>query len=257
MGRRLPILSILPLMASAVLAACGDSTVSLRAAAAGSASAAKGGPPAPVSINVTTTIFDQDASGNPVLMRSDDFNGAGLATYTSSSGHGSSLTSWITTGGGWQILLNAQTARTVYLVLGSQGMPNIPDGYYYDYIEVFTRCFDQSNTKVSLLDMTAGASNGNCTFGLDFGIGRTKYRLALGPDFDAAAPTGRALVTCTSAANGACTSWTIATNPSTASTFTLTNGQVVSAPAASLYVLSTPPTYKGSYHNSFYVKAAE
>jgi hypothetical protein len=136
-------------------------------------------------------------------------------------------------------------------------MPNIPDGYYYEYIEVFTRCFDQTNTKVSLVGMTLGASNGNCTFGIDFGVGGTKYRLALGQDFDAAAPTGRALVTCTSAANGACTGWTVGPNPSTATTFTLTNGQVVSAPAANLYDISSGPIYKGSYHNSFSVTAAE
>jgi hypothetical protein len=244
-------------MASSVFAACGDSSVSPHPARAGAALAAKG-PSGSPSIYVTSTIFDQDASGNQWLMRSDDFNGSGFATYTSNSTHGGSLTSWITTTGGWQLLLDSQTTRTIYLVLASQGMTGIPDGDYSANVEVYTRCFDANGNKVTIVGLAGGASNNNCTFGMDFSTGGNKYKLALGPDYDAAAPTGRATVTCTAASNGSCTSWTVAPNPSTTSTFTLTNGQVVSAPAANLYVFAhNGLTFKGSYHNSFAISLTE
>ena len=251
MRSRFPILSA---MAGIILAACGDPGIALHPAVdAGSALATK--TPPPTSVPVTSTIDDHDGSGNPLLMGSDDFNASGFATYTSTSGHGTSLTSRLTTNGGWQLLLNGQTARTIHLILASQGISGIPDGYYSNSVEVFARCFDANNVQVSLLQMTAGASNGNCTFGVDFGIGRTIYKLALGPDFDAAAPTGRALVTCTSSANGECASWTVEPNPATMTTFALTNGQFVSAPAANLYAGSAG--FQGSYHNSFFVRVAK
>jgi hypothetical protein len=215
--------------------------------------------PTSTDINVTTTIFDADASGNALLMRSDDFNGTGFATYTTSSAHGSSLTSFINTDGGWKLLLANQTTRTVYLVLASQGIAGVPDGNYYASVEAYARCFDASNTRVSILAMASGDSNGNCTVGLDFTAGSTKYKLALGPDYDADSPTGRATVTCTAATNGSCTGWTIAPNSSTATTFALTNGQVVSAPRANLYAYGQRGSliFRGSYHNSFSIAAAE
>src|SRR5205085_5434295 len=110
------------------------------------------------------------------LTRSDDYNGAGQATYTTIG----KLTSVITATGAWQLYLGSQTARTIYLVLQSQGIP-VPDGKYSADVEVYSGCFDQSDTQVSILSMAAGASNGNCGFGLDFSYARTKYKLAMGP----------------------------------------------------------------------------
>src|SRR5262249_39979334 len=154
---------------------------------------------------------------------------------------------------GWQLLLNAQTVRTLYLVLASQGITGVPDGNYYANVEAYARCFDATNTRIPIVAMANGSSNGNCTMGLDFTAGGTKYKLAMGPDYDDAAPTGRATVTCTAASNGSCTSWTVVPNPSTATTFALTSGQTVSAPAANLYVFgkSGSLVFKGSYHNSY------
>ena len=105
-----------------------------------------------------------------------------------------------------------QSARTVYLVLGSQGMP-LPDGYYWQNTEVGSRCFDATNTVVNIRLMAVGASNGNCMFITDFYSSGAKHKLAMGPNFSG---TGRALVTCTAAAAGYCTSWTIVPNTSAA-----------------------------------------
>ena len=244
--------------ASVLLAACSDQSATPTSLVAGPSAAAAKTPT--TTINVTTTVYDVDASGNLLLTRSDDYNGAGFATYTSVIGHGgNAITSWITLNGGWQILLNNQTTRTLYLVLASQGMTGIPDGRYSASMEAYSRCFDANNTHVSLLDMAVGTSNGNCTFGMDFSSGATKYKLALGPDYDAASPTGRTTVTCNAAANGRCTSWTIVPNASTARTFTLTNGEVVSAPVANLYRFDSRGAlvFVGSYHNSFSVSATQ
>ena len=240
-----------------VLGACSESVRVPTSPDLGAPLFAKG-PPPPPDINVTTTAFDADASGNLLLMRSDDYNGTGFATYTTSSGHGASMTSHLTEGG-WQLLLNAQTTRTLYLVLASQGIAGVPDGNYYANIEAYARCFDGNNIRVRIQDMANGASNGNCTLGLDFTSGSTKYNLSMGPDYDAASPTGRATVSCTAAVSGSCTSWTIAPNPSTATTFTLTNGQTVSAPAANLYAFGKNGSliFKGSYHNSYSIAVAE
>lgn len=249
--------STLALLAPLVLGACSDSVLMPKSPTMGPALSAKGPPPPPTP-NVTATVQDADVSGNPLLTGSDDYNGIGFATYATASSRSGNLSSQITAGGGWQLLLNAQTTRTLHLVLASQGMAGIPDGRYSANVEVYTRCFDGNGNRVSILGLASGASDDNCTFGMDFSAAANKYKLALGPDYDAAAPTGRATVTCT-AANGSCTSWTVAPNPSTVSTFTLTNGQVVSAPAANLYVYGKSGSliFKGSYHNSFAISLAE
>ncbi len=204
-------------------------------------------PPSPPP--VPSTIYDADALGNLLLTRSDDYNGTGFATY---SGQLNSL-------GGWQLVLNGQKIRTLYLVLASQGIAGAPDGYYSSSVETYVRCFDQSGTRVTLQVMSAGASNGNCTFGQDFSAGRTKYKLAMGPDYDADSPTGRATVTCNAVSNGSCNNWTVTPNPSTATTFTLSDGRVVSAPVANLYVFNNNGTltFAGSYHNSYSIRIAQ
>jgi hypothetical protein len=170
------------------------------------ASSRSGAPPAV--IPVTTTVYDADATGNLLLTRSDDYNGTGVATYATVG----KLTSHVSTSGGWQLYLGSQTARTIYLVLASQGIP-APDGKYAADVEVYSGCFDQNDAPLAILLMTAGASNGNCNFGVDFSSGRTKYKLAMGPTNSG---TGRATVTCNAAANGNCTNWTIAPNPAVA-----------------------------------------
>ena len=160
---------------------------------------------APVSPTyVTTTLYDSDGAGTPLFTRSDDYNGTGAATYTSVNG----VASQINSAGSWQLLLANQTTRRVYLVLSSQGIP-VPDGYYSASVEVFSKCFDQNNVQVSLTTIPAGGSNGNCSFGVDFSVDRTKYKLAMSPVY---AGTGRALVTCKAASASGCIDWTIVPN---------------------------------------------
>jgi hypothetical protein len=256
MRRRIP--AFASVVVVALVAACSSESLQAPTSPELGAPLFAKAPPPPPDISVTTTIFDTDASGNPLLLRSDDYNGTGFATYVSSSGHGSSLTSHINPDGGWQLLLNNQTVRTLALVLASQGMTGIPDGNYWANVEAYARCYDASNTHVDIIGMAAGAWNGNCTFGLDFTAGSTKYKLTMGPDSDADGVTGRALVTCTAASNGSCTNWTVVPNPATVTTFTLTNGQTVSAPVASLYAFTTRGfLFKGSYHNSYSIAATK
>ncbi len=126
----------------------------------------------------------------------------GFATYTSVN----NVTSFINSVGAWQLLLNRQTARTLYLKLQSLGGMPIPAGNYSSNIEAYSQCYDVTNVQVSLLSMVAGASNSNCSFGLDFGYGGVKYKLVMRPSD---VGTGRAKVTCNAVAGGYCSSWTI------------------------------------------------
>lgn len=140
-----------------------------------------------------------------MLTRSDDYNGTGFATYTASS----KITSQIGSTGGWQLYIGNQSARTLYFILASQGIA-APDGYYSASVEVYSQCFDAIGAAVSLLGMTAGSSNGNCSFGKDFSYARTKYKLVMSHKYSG---TGRALVTCNAATAGSYTNWTISMNP--------------------------------------------
>jgi hypothetical protein len=75
---------------------------------------------------------------------------------------------------------------------------------------------------------------------LDFTSGRTKYQLVMRPT---APGTGRALVTCVTAASGSCTSWTIVPNPDAAN-----------AGVANLYTFNNRGQLvpvAGTYHNSY------
>lgn len=157
------------------------------------------------SIKVTSTVYDADALGNPLLTRSDHANGAGFATY----GNTDAVSSIVATdGSAWILFLGNQSVRTLYMVRGSQGMA-IPDGFYWENVEAGSRCFDSNKNVVNMRVMAPGESNGNCMFITDFFYAGTKYKLAMGPNFS---QTGRALVTCTAAAAGFCTSWTIVPN---------------------------------------------
>lgn len=225
------------LVAAAVVASsCGDfrqlSTAPTESAI-GSASLARVASPT----NVTTTVNDADAAGTLLLTRSDGIIGTGFATYTAVN----SVESRIYPDGSWQLLLANQTARKVYLVLKSQGIP-LPDGYYSASVELYSQCFDANNVQVSLTTIPAGGSNGNCSFGVDFSSGTTKYKLVMSP---VKAGTGRALVTCNSASMSGCVDWTIVPNTG-----------VTNAGVANLYHFgkSGSLVLDGTYKNSYSVK---
>jgi hypothetical protein len=138
--RHLPFPSLI--IGSLIAVACGDQTSTPTLSRLTPTAAVHGGAPIAV-IPVTTTIYDTDVTGQ-LYTRSDGYNGAAYATYSTIG----KLTSDITGAGRWQLYLGSQTARTVYLALASQGIP-IPDGKYSADVEVYSGCFDQSNTQVS------------------------------------------------------------------------------------------------------------
>ena len=220
-----------------LVAACSDPTGTSLSHPSRAMSAAKAPPPPPSPL-VITTIYDGDAAGNPLLTRSDDYNGTGFATYTASS----KITSQIQNTGAWMLYIGNQSARTLYFILGSQGIA-APDGYYSESVEVYSQCFDANGNPVGLLGMTAGSSNGNCSFGKDFSFGRTKYKLAMSPKHG---ETGRALVTCNAATAGSCTSWTISVNPN-----------VTDAGVAKLFRFANNGDliFVGNYHDSYLISA--
>jgi len=226
------------LLACIIAAACGERIGPPTSPRVGPVAAARA--PSVPTPNVTSTVYDADGAGNLLLTRSDDYNGTGYATYAS----GNKISSHITSNGAWQLYLGSQTTRTLYLVLASQGIP-APDGYYSASIEAYSQCFDQNDSTVSMLSMSAGESNGNCSFGMDFSYGSTKYKLVMSPRF---AGTGRATVTCDIVAGGYCTHWTIVPNAAAAN-----------AGVADLYHYSPRGSliFDGVYHNSFSIAAAE
>lgn len=168
-------------------------------------------------IPVTTTIHNDNAVPNDLLFRSD---GAAEATYLDGGGKVKSISSHITAGGGWQLYIGNQTARRVWLTLshplpGSPAAP-APDNYYSDSVEVYSRCWDTTNTEVAYLAIPAGTSINRCTFGLDFAYNRVKYKLVMGPSIPGVTldttGTGWASVSCNSANVGGCNSWSIIPN---------------------------------------------
>ena len=200
----------LSLMLLVGIAACGDqsSTSVFPRSSASSPSEAKAPPSGPVNVNVTTTLYDADALGNPLLTRSDDYNGAGFATYAPIGGVHGGLSSHVD--GAWQLYIGNQTARTLHLMLADAGLP-FADGYYYSSVEMASRCFTASGDTLNIQLLAAGASYTNCSLILDFDAGKPvkTYKLAMGPLF---ANTGRASVTCDAVTGSYCTSWTIVPN---------------------------------------------
>src|SRR5262245_21858197 len=86
--------------------------------------------------NLTATFNDYDALGSTLqLLRSDDYNGSGQATYTASSSHNSSLISEIKNGD-WNFNLANQSLRTLYVTpnaaIDNLQPPGPPAGYYRD-----------------------------------------------------------------------------------------------------------------------------
>jgi hypothetical protein len=229
-----------------------------RATAQGAAAAQK--PNSSTSTNATATFHDYDALGAALqLLRSDDYNGSGQATYTSSSSRTSSLSSGFVNGE-WNLNLSNQSLRTVYITpnapidnLQPQGPPA---GYYRDGVTVRTGCFDQNGNIVPLANVVTASSN--CKLGVNFTSGVTPYKLLMSPfplsgsgDPPPTCPptgcpaTGVVKVTCNTVSNGQCVNWTIEPNVS-----------ATHANVANLYRYSSSKgsatwIFIGQYYNSF------
>ena len=174
----------------------------------------KGKPSEPTAIDVTSLVRDQDDSVpvNEYLLRSDGYNGLNQTTYTNTGGVTSTV--GLSTGA-WSLRLYSQTFRRIWLTLKTLdgSTPVAPSGYYSQYVEIYSACFDSGGNRVAFLAIPAGTSNNRCILGLDFGDGRTKYKLTMG-QFTTPA-SGWATVTCHTSSDPSgvpCTSWTISPN---------------------------------------------
>lgn len=208
--------------------------------------------------NVTATVHDYDSAGNQVLLRSDDYNASGQATYNTSSSKRSSLTSSILSNGEFYLQLSQQSVRTVWVTpndpVGSQ-VVGPPAGYYWNSAFVRSHCFDQNGNIVPFANVVT--SSGNCQLGVDFSSGGTVYKLLISPfpfsesgvsptcPSTGCPPTGFVTVTCNAVSSGKCVNWTITPNTSAAN-----------ATYANLYSEGTAKkgitwNYIGQYYNTF------
>jgi hypothetical protein len=199
--------------------------------------------------NVTTTVHDYASDGvTQLLLRSDDYNGPGQASYSS----------FISSGGELELLFSNHSVRAVWITpndpVGSEpGGP--PAGYYSSDTSVRSDCFDQNGNIVPLANIVT--SSGNCKLGVTFYSGGTVYKLLMSPfpfsgsgDGTPICPptgcpaTGLATITCNKVNNGQCVSWTIVPNTSAAN-----------ASVANLYIeggsKGTTWTFIGQYYNTF------
>ncbi|HSE38719.1 MAG TPA: hypothetical protein VLG74_15570 [Blastocatellia bacterium] len=214
--------------------------------------------PAPTTINVTTTVYDFDASGaEQLLMRSDDYNGTGQATYTTIDGCGSTpcLFSGINSKGAWQLNLYRQSVRTLWItpnvaIDGSQPA-GPPAGYYWQNVEAYCQCYDQSGNIVPFQNLSNGSNN--CSLGVVFHYPNgssqgAKYKLVMSPHLPAAGPaTGLASVACNAVSSGQCVNWTITPNTAAAN-----------ATVADLYYYNNKGAlvFVGQYYNTFRINAS-
>src|SRR5215467_10468627 len=95
------------------------------------------------SINVTTIVYDTDSTGAPLLLKSDDYNGSGQATYSPST-----VPSYIFSDGRYFLRLYGQSTRTLYLTpndpINSFQPMAPPPGYYWQQVELAVACYDQT-----------------------------------------------------------------------------------------------------------------
>jgi hypothetical protein len=176
-------------------------------------------------INVTSIVHDNDA-GTQLLIRSDDYNGTGQASY--SAALDPNLSSDIYNGV-WFLNLYSQSLRTLYITpneaINSSQPAGPAPGYYWENVEVASACRDANLNVVPYENITT--SSGNCGMIIDFYSAGTKYKLAMGPSLlktlqttpNVAPATGLVTVTCnsTSTSNGVtqCVNWTITPNMAT------------------------------------------
>jgi hypothetical protein len=203
-----------------------------------------GGKTTSSSTNVTSTVWDYDGSGALLLFRSDDYSGSGQATYTAIN----NVESFMTSTGIWFLNLYPQKTgtRQAYVTpddpVGAEPLAPAA-GYYWQNVEITSKCTDSSGNVVPLPNLVNGSNN--CDFMVDFNYNRTVYKLLIGRVMNAGDPTpGKASVTCNAVNSGGhCVNWTMTagsgTNPVVANLYSDTGGP------------RTPPwVFIGQYYNS-------
>jgi hypothetical protein len=199
-------------------------------------------PPSP---NVTTVIQDFDLSGNQLLLRSDDYNGTGQASYSAALDPNLSSSLYC---GAWYLRMYSQSIRTVWItpndaINNSQPVAP-PPGYYSVYVEGVSRCYDQNLNQVYYTNILTSSTN--CGLNFDFGYNGVKYKLSMSPSLPAAGPaTGLVTVTCNTVSGGECVNWTLTPNlaASTAHPPTVAN--------LYYYAQGGKLTFIGQYYNTF------
>ena len=209
---------------------------------------------------VTTVVFDYDTDGTLLLMRSDDYNGTGQATYTTIKGKGKTLlvNSTITADGQWLLALSEQSGRTLWItpnqaIDGSQ--PAAPPADYYIIQKTYSVCRDQSENVVPFPNLVNGS--GNCSLAVNFFYGGILYKLLMrpGPLDGTFCPaggcpaTGLAQVTCNAVSNNKCVNWTITPNAAVP-LVGVSNLYSYTGPRA------TPWVFIGQYYNTVRIDAS-
>jgi len=232
-----------------------------QSSAAWTAKAAGGKPPS-YQQPVTTTIFDSDTSGALLLMRSDDYNGAGQATYSAiaaSKGADFVVARAITADGKWQLDLSDQSGRSLWITPNqpvNDSQPAAPPAGNYVIQKAYSACRDQNGNAVPYPLLVNG--NGNCSMAVNFFYGGILYKLLMRPDsLDATLcppggcpPTGLAQVACNAVSANQCTNWTITPNAS-AQLVGVSNLYSYTGPRGSEWV------FIGQYYNTFRVNAVK
>jgi len=201
-------------------------------------------PPSP---NVTTIIHDFDFSGTQVLLRSDDYNGTGQASYGSALDPNLSSTIYC---GWWSLRMYSQSIRTVWITPNdpiNNSQPQAPPaGYYWVDVEGASKCYDQNLNLVYYQNILTTSSN--CGLNFDFGYNGVKYKLSMSPSLPAPGPaTGLVAVACNVVSGGQCVNWTLTPN--------LTASTAHPPTVANLYYYARGGklTFIGQYYNVFRV----
>jgi hypothetical protein len=205
--------------------------------------------PTPASTNVTTTVYDFDATGMPFLFRSDDHTGVGQGTY----GTGSGVFSGINSAGDWRLELFNQSVRTLWITpnnpINSSQPTGPPAGYYWQNVEAYSKCYDQSGNAVPFPSLVNGSDN--CSLGVDFNSNGTKYKFVMSPRLPAPGgpATGFASVACNSVINNQCVNWTITPSTLVANTSGIADLFYYNKRGALVFV--------GQYYNTFRIDASK
>lgn len=231
-------------------------------AASATISAANGGGSTSYVGPVTSVIFDYDLLGNQLLMRSDDYNGLGQATYTTIKGKGANaayIVSEITADGKWQLSMNDLSPRSVWIT-PNQGIDNsqpaAPPAGLYVIQKTYSVCRDQSGNPVPYPNLVNG--NGNCSLAVNFFFGGVLYKLIMRPDLldgilcppGGCPVTGLAQATCNTVSNNQCVNWTISPNAA-APLVGVSNLYSYTGPR------DTPWVFIGQYYNTFRINASK
>lgn len=211
-------------------------------------------------VNVTTTVYDFDTIGAQFLMRSDDYNGVGQATYTTikaSKGAGNLVTSQINPSGEWLLALSDQSVRYIWVtpnqaINGSQ--PTAPPAGFYAIQKAYSNCRDQSGNIVPYPNLVNGSSD--CSMAVNFFYGSILYKLLMRPGTldgtlcpsGGCPATGLAKVICNAVSQNQCMNWTITPNADT-SLVGVANLYSYTGSRGSEWV------YIGQYYNTFRINA--